>query len=36
MEEPIANSSIFVLPNTTSPAASTLSVMVALYGGTQP
>ena len=34
--EPIANSSMFVLPRIGSPAALMLSTSVALYGGTQP
>ena len=34
--EPIANSSRFVLPTNTAPAAKSLSTTVALYGGFQP
>ena len=36
VEEPIANSSMLVLPRIGSPAARTLATTVASYGGTQP
>src|SRR3954447_6899419 len=36
VEEPIANSSRFVLPTTTAPAARRRSTTVASYGGRQP
>src|SRR3954447_13450639 len=36
VEEPIANSSMLVLPSTTSPAPLSRSTRVASYGGTQP
>src|SRR3954471_23495490 len=36
VEEPIANSSMLVLPRIGSPAARTLATAVASYGGTQP
>src|SRR5437763_1985706 len=36
VDEPIANSSMFVLPSTTTPAARSRPVTVASYGGTQP
>src|SRR6478752_5414207 len=36
VDEPIANSSMFVLPRIGSPAARTRATTVASYGGTQP
>ena len=36
VDEPIANSSMFVLPRMTMSASSSLWVTVALYGGIQP
>src|SRR5213075_2603317 len=36
VDEPIANSSRFVLPTMTAPAAASRSMAVALYGGSQP
>src|SRR4051794_25897794 len=36
VDDPIANSSRFVLPTTTAPAPTTRSTTVAVYGGRQP
>src|SRR5262245_6518228 len=36
VEEPIANSSMLVLPSITAPAAPSLATQVASYGGTKP
>src|SRR5437764_11013790 len=36
VDDPIANSSMLVLPRTTMPAARIRSTIVASYGGTQP
>ncbi len=36
MDEPIANSSMFVLPSSGIPAARSFATGVASYGGTQP